>query len=211
MVITLYILHSVILLVIPLEFLPMKKMRKLQGQMYRDLKINSKMTLFFRLLFGVRRVLLSVIAVYMQKVAGMQVVVLMYFNLFSMIYLAQYQPFREKTENRIEAYNESCIYLTSILLSTFSDYYDDVEMKYSIGWFFIAVCSSCIFVNFSPLLYKGFRYLRLYVIRWLNHRELKKKKFDNDKPCEINIIDIPEFVCKEEKETKEVVNRQEII
>jgi len=121
--------------------------------MYKNIK-TDRLSILSRLLFATRRILLSFIAVYMQKVAGMQVVILMYFNLLSMIYLAQVQPFKDKAVNKIEAYNESCIYLNSILLSTFSDYYEDVEMKHKIGWFFIIVCISCIFVNFAPIAVK---------------------------------------------------------
>ena len=159
------------LLALAIQFVPHKTLmwsrcRIYIGAMYPTISFLDRGKFIYILLFGARRILLSYIAVYWQNIAGIQLVCLMYFNLACLIYVVQFRPFKLRTMNRMEAFNESCIYLNSILLSTFSEYYENPDFKYKIGWSFISVIGVCVFLNFLPYFSSIFRHIRLIILKY---------------------------------------------
>ena len=78
--------------------------------------------------------------------------VITFISLASLYYYLNYRPFSLQLFNQIEVVNDLAILFSSYFLYLFSDWIDDPELKYTIGWaffyFFILVLFGNIFVIF---------------------------------------------------------------
>ena len=127
------------------------------GTIFENLGLKNRFQLALSLLYGIRRVMLSVIAIYLQKYSGLQIMIITYMNLFFCIYVTHFKPYKSLKDNKIACFNESVIYLLSILMSSFTDFDPSPERQYNIGWAFIIVCIICFIVNFWPVIYYIYR------------------------------------------------------
>jgi hypothetical protein len=105
-----------------LETLRSKKVNDIIGSLYSDLNLKAKACTFYPMVFIGRRVVMSLLFVYFSKRDGIQILILLYMNLAIMIYVGMVQPFTERLKNRLEHFNESFIYLFTILSALFTDY-----------------------------------------------------------------------------------------
>ena len=77
---------------------------------------------------------------------------LLYSNLLITIYHGYNKPFLESKQNRIELMNEYFMATMSFLILTFTDWVNDIMVKYQYGWVFIILISVDIFVNLIIIL-----------------------------------------------------------
>jgi hypothetical protein len=156
---SLYLVSSIAVLCVPIQKLRSDSSKEIYGALYSQLSLAKKSNLGYLLAFGIRIALLCATIVFMQPWQGMQLLGLMYFNLFHMIIVAYIKPFINRSTYRLELLNDSCIYLSCIVLSTFSDYFDAFEEQYMIGWFYIALVSLCILINLYNMVHVVIRFL----------------------------------------------------
>jgi len=68
------------------------------------------------------------------------------------IYVAHYRPFLFKIHNRTELFNEAINMVISYHYILFTDFLDNVEMKFNIGWSIIGCISILILTNMSLII-----------------------------------------------------------
>jgi hypothetical protein len=69
-----------------------------------------------------------------------------------LIYLIYSRPFGKPLLNMIEIFNEFCILVAAYHLFAFTDYLDDVRIKYNGGWSLIVITIINIIVNLFIML-----------------------------------------------------------
>ena len=63
------------------------------------------------------------------------------------VYLGYFKPFYTKNQNLLEIGNEICILLVSYHLFLFTDFINDPQFEYNIGWSIIALTTLNIIIN----------------------------------------------------------------
>ena len=71
------------------------------------------------------------------------------------------KPFELPLLNHIEIFNECCIIVAGYHLFLFTDFVEDPEMQYNLGWSIIGVTIINILVNMSIMVWLSFRQLKL--------------------------------------------------
>jgi hypothetical protein len=94
-----------------------------------------------------RRLLFSLIAVVMDGSPVLQVQLLIFHCILMLIYNILVQPFEEPMLNYLEIFNELCIIVASYHLIPFTDFLDDPEIRYEVGWSIIGITTFNIGVN----------------------------------------------------------------
>ena len=72
------------------------------------------------------------------------------------IYNRLVKPFKNPVLNRLEIFNELCIMAAAYHLFVFTDYVDDPDMQYKVGWSMIGVTAFNIVVNMIVMGFASF-------------------------------------------------------
>ena len=99
----------------------------------------------------------------------------MFLTLFYVTFQANVRPYKVKTANTWELFNEVCIMLATYLLAMTTSVDLTPEDKYKVGWAYIFICCLNLIVNFSKL-FKKFLYEAIPGL-WKQHKSKKEKKF----------------------------------
>lgn len=127
------------------------------GSVYEGLRLNERdedeneireNSLFYPAFFLMRRLIFSVIAIFMESLIVFQLAVLFACTITSIIYLIWFQPFESKFANRMEVLNDITTLLLLYLLMTFTPWVDDSELRFKLGYVFIGVMSTNIATHF---------------------------------------------------------------
>lgn len=111
--------------------------RKRFGQFYEDIKTSKRIRKTYPFLFILRRIMVVVITMYMNHILGIQVMTIMYMNLFFFVFVGSTRPFKDKNFNKFNLFSESCILHMTYLMVIFTDFCSSATAKYNLGWFFI--------------------------------------------------------------------------
>ena len=85
---------------------------KTYGSIYEGLKPTKYSSLFFNILFVLRRILLALTCLYLEDYLWLQMQLSIYVTLLSGCYLGHFTPFEEPLQQKLEVFNEA----TTILL-----------------------------------------------------------------------------------------------
>ena len=83
----------------------------------------------------VRRVLVALILVFLGSFPYMQVMLMIILNMLNIVFVIQVRPFETKFKNTLEILNEVCILVATYVILLFSDFVNDFDNRYNIGWF----------------------------------------------------------------------------
>ncbi len=117
------------------------------GSTYSENKTDSKAALLYNVIFMLRRLLFSLIAVLLDGSPVLQVQLLIFHCILMLIYNILVQPFEDPMLNNLEIFNELCIIGAAYHLIPFTDFLDDPEVQYKIGWSIIGITTFNIAVN----------------------------------------------------------------
>jgi hypothetical protein len=112
-----------------------------------------------------------VILVFILPKASCQLLALQMMNLMISIYNLQYKPFELRVKNRLEIFNEVCIFYSVLHMNFFTDWIADAQMQYSLGWSLITLVVFCIITNLVFIFYFGFNSICLLFRKY-------KQRFD---------------------------------
>ena len=76
------------------------------------------------------------------------------------IYNKLVRPFESPLLNKLEIFNELCIMVAAYHLFIFTQYVDDQEMQYNVGWSMIGVTVLNIVVNMGIMGYASFKEMK---------------------------------------------------
>ena len=69
-------------------------------------------------------------------------------------YLMYVFPMNSRFLNGMEIMNEVTLFLTSYFLYLFTSFVPNAELRYEMGWYFIGIAASNIFLNWLAMVYK---------------------------------------------------------
>lgn len=70
-------------------------------------------------------------------------------------YLLKVRPFAENFNNHLETFNEICILIGTYHLLAFTDFVDDSQLKYKMGWSLIIISLLNIVVNVTIIFWSA--------------------------------------------------------
>jgi len=115
--------------------------------------------------FLTRRFLYCLTAVLLQHRPLAQIILIGLQSLYMLVILTKYRPFDDPNFNRLQVFNEACIFVAICHLYWFTDYVVDYETRFLIGWSLIALVLVCILVNSGLMLHRALRTLYYAVLR----------------------------------------------
>lgn len=139
---------------------------------YYDVKYLIKSALFYRVWYTLRRIVFISVSFTREEKIGIQVMTLMYCNLFTIVYHGHVLPLNTPQRNKINLANEFMIICMALTIFTFTDWVDDYDAKYLMGWVLIFLLSVVFIVNTLVIilkaLYRPYLYLLKYWMRIYN-------------------------------------------
>jgi len=108
--------------------------------------------------------------------AFLQVQMLMFLNLFILIYIGGVQPFDTKLKNQIEMFNEFSICILTIQMTLFTDFVSSADAQFDAGWQMVGLMVFNMFCNLLLVLLFGVKGVRLLLIKYgrIIHRQISK-------------------------------------
>ena len=79
------------------------------------------------------------------------------------MYLLGYKPYEKSLQNNNEIFNELCILLTNYHLFAFTDFVEDPELQFLLGWSVIGILFFNIFINFGIMMKESLKMLILKI------------------------------------------------
>ena len=131
-----------------------KKTRQLYGPLYEDIKTNSLNCALYQVFFVARRLIITVLFVLFNNFTFTQSMVMIGLSWAVLAYTSHFHPFTSVAQNRIELFNEFCVFLCCHTINSFlnagvPDMFRDV-----MGWVLIGIAGINISTNIIILGYQ---------------------------------------------------------
>ena len=89
-----------------------------------------------------------------------------------LMYTGYVKPFQKPLHNRLEISNETLILFNSYFMIIFSNFVPDVEVRYKMGWYNLAVIFGIVIVNLGIIgVTIGARIFNYIKLVWLKRRQ----------------------------------------
>jgi hypothetical protein len=140
-------------------------LRECIGEMYEGTRIDSIYQRAYNLVFITRRFIYLTIAVFIQdnKKAGIQIILILYLNLVTSIYIVSTKSQPKRILNNIEILNEYFVYISTSIMILFTDFVPDFDLQFTFGWYFIAFAAKVVIYNLFFVLMKMINIIKLYI------------------------------------------------
>ncbi len=115
------------------------------SSIYDGLKTSSPIYLMCAFFFTIRRFALIAITVMLSSYPFFQVICYIFLSKFSVLYLIQVKPYKDRSTNLNEIFNECCVLTSSYTLFLFTDWIDNMRVREYNGYLIIAI----ILLNFT--------------------------------------------------------------
>jgi hypothetical protein len=128
------------------ETLKKKNISQRFGEVMERLTMTSRMKMAYNMVFAIRRYLFVLICIYMEHLTGILMMLFMFINELSLIYIAHSRPLKGRIMNNNEIFGEliTCLILISQVL--FTDFCHNAEMKFATGWYYcLLIALSCLY------------------------------------------------------------------
>lgn len=120
------------------------------------------------------------------------------------LYLVVFRPFKEKSKNYLEIFNETCILCSACLLFGFSQINDDPLSHVSFGWAFVSILCFNVGVNVIKGLAESFIQLKQLIKVKLIDRCKKKSTVQDLRRIVQESMHNKNPKCKDFKLTKDL-------
>lgn len=146
-------------------------LRECIGEMYEGTRIDSIYQRAYNLVFMTRRFIYLTIAVFIQdnKKGGIQIILILYLNLVTSIYIVSTKSQPKRILNNIEILNEYFVYISTSIMILFTDFVPDFDLQFTFGWYFIALTVLIFIYNFIFIVREMLYILYVYGRLCYNH------------------------------------------
>ena len=128
-----------------------KKFKMKFQSMYHALDLKNKYFILVTPMFLIRRLIFAFSIVYMADYTVFQILVNIMFSLFYLCFLIQIRPMNKKYLNILEIINETTLLTLFYLCLLFTEFVDSVDIRYMIGWVFVALTASNLIIGLGAL------------------------------------------------------------
>ena len=147
------------------------------GKMYDELNIRgSKVVLVQPFFFLLRRLMLAVAIVNMQKVLIWQIMVMSSQIVASVIIIGNVRPYKLSQTRKVETLNEVLLMFVMYTILCFSPFVPDVQVRFSIGYICVGAILSHLAVNFVIIGIQTYQEMRMKWIKRFAKRTYKKNR-----------------------------------
>ena len=122
--------------------------------MYTNVEASKKVAPIMTTVFCSKRILLALMTAYMNELTFMCAYFYTFSSLFSIGFFLNNKPMQSKMMNFMEIINEIAIYLTSYVIFFFSDWIDDIEMRYTLGFVYMPGIMIIVTFNLACVIYE---------------------------------------------------------
>lgn len=112
------------------ETLDEPEFKAMYGRAYTELKLESFWTKSFYLMYIIRRSIFLRIAFYGEAHQAIQVIALMFLNMFIILYQGKNRPLKYQLDNKIELLNEFIVSICTMHLMFFTPVVSDLKLQY---------------------------------------------------------------------------------
>ena len=117
------------------------------GNLFQNIKTNTKYRLSFYLVFISRKAFLTYIAFFVDT-SSLQIILIMFLNIFMILYIGSSYSLESLLLNRMEIFNEACIIVITLHLLFFTDWLS-IELQAKCGWSMVAWTAFLVVVNLT--------------------------------------------------------------
>jgi len=136
----------------------------------------------------IRRASFVLVCFNLEKIPGIQLIVVNLINLASCLYYGGVQPFETRFRRRLDLFNEYSILLITWHMMCYTDYVVRVDTQWLVGWSMIICISFNALVNIIIILGSGGKSIYLLCIKCYRivnfHFDRLSKKVDETVPFE---------------------------
>jgi hypothetical protein len=130
-----------------------------------ELRTDSKAALMYNVVYMFRRLIFALTAVLLKSQPSLQVAFTCFQSILVIIYVGHVKPFEIPLLNTMEVVNEVTILIATYHLFLFTDYVEDPNTQYNIGWSMIGVTALNILINMGVMVWSSFRQLKLAFLK----------------------------------------------
>ena len=120
------------------EILASMSLDKRFGSLFEGIKIKSPYGYYFNIFFLLRRSIFSLILVGVPEFSSIQIILCMYLQIITIIYIPQNKPFEVPLNNRREIFLEFMNFIILYHYIAFTDFGPPIETQYYIGYSMVA-------------------------------------------------------------------------
>jgi hypothetical protein len=130
-----------------------KTMTDIYDFLYEDINMDSEIKLksYFHVFFLLRRLIFVLIMIYLNNYLFLQLALHIILTLLYISFFLVIKPYRDPEANRWEVFNEICVASVSYILIIISDENLSLELKETVGAFYVAVCLFNLVSNASKI------------------------------------------------------------
>lgn len=130
-------------------------------------------------MFIFRRSVFILISFKLSSTPVFQIQILLYLSTMMFIFQGYFSPLKGRFNNRLETFNEICVYISSLHLVTFSDFNTDPDSKISMGWSAISLVTINTIVNLLVAFLSMFKSMKLVYVKYKLRLGYKFGKYFN--------------------------------
>ena len=143
--------------------------------LFENIDLRKRGAAYFYLIHLSRRLFyVGIIALTLTGSIALQLAAFFFGNLFQAVYIWRVQPYKSRADNRLDGFNEWCILQFSTIIFLFTNFVQEAEMRYTIGWSLAGLLGFCLLVNLLNLIYAQYVANRRYCYRCIYRRCSKR-------------------------------------
>ena len=132
------------------------KLRKNEGEgfvekfetLFESIKVDQQCNINYNAIFMLRRFIFVMTCIYLNgKYSSFQILYAIVSAMLYICYLINYRPLKCKEEGHLELFTEMCMLLFIYTMLTFTDFTEDIDTKYQMGWVAIAIFFFNLLIN----------------------------------------------------------------
>jgi hypothetical protein len=127
------------------------------SSLYTNLETDKKSLYIYTALFCIRRLILSFTTIFGNEIIWVNILAYMVLSIVTIAFYIHYKPMISPALNKIELFNECFIYICSYFFLIYSDWFEDIEFRYDIGFGHMYCLIASVIVNLGFIGYEMFK------------------------------------------------------
>eukprot|EP00347_Sterkiella_histriomuscorum_P014104 403362154 len=150
--------------------------KKKYDALFDKVRLNSRMSVLNTFYQMIRRLIFALSVVFLGDYQVFQIQILTLQSVIIIMFIVWVKPFDNVKLNNMEMFNELCILLCCYHMITFTNYLNDVDIQYNLGWTMIFVSLLNILVNAILMFIDSSKKLKPLIIRLKDKCKQKLKE-----------------------------------
>jgi hypothetical protein len=133
---------------------------KKYSSLYTNMDTEKRSVYLYTCMFCIKRFIIGFSTIFANHVVWINMVAYMVLSLATIAFFIRFKPMNSTALNKIELFNESFIYISSFFFLIYSDWFDDIEMRYDIGFVHMYLLIAAIIINLGFIGYEMYKQIK---------------------------------------------------